>query len=158
MPTLRALVKPANKVAAAFSFDRRSVSSAGREKYTREVRRVLGPVGEMRVHVDEAGQAGVAGQVEHGHMRQSRIAAARLLLDALDLAVTDHHQRVALRGAGHAVDELAAAHGDRAAVGRVRHLPYVAAGWSGWAAYRRSPRTWSARAAEPVARMIMRAG
>ena len=40
-----------------------------------EIRGVLGPVGEMRVHVDEAGQAGVVGQVEHRHVRGRGIAA-----------------------------------------------------------------------------------
>ena len=54
-----------------------------------EIRGVLGPVGEMRVHVDEAGQAGVAGQIEHGNERGHRIAAAGAFLDALDPAVAD---------------------------------------------------------------------
>ena len=44
---------------------------------------VFGPIGEMRVHVDEAGQAGVVGQIEHRHQCRGHVRGLASGLDAL---------------------------------------------------------------------------
>src|SRR5689334_14822817 len=77
----------------------------------------------MRVHVDEAGKTGVAGQLEYRDVSALRIAARRLFLEGLDLAVTDQHEYVLLHRVGLAVDEPATTQRDGSAVGRERHLP-----------------------------------
>ena len=62
-----------------------------------QVRRVLGPVREMRVHVDEARQAGVAGKIHDRHMRRGLVTATGRRFHALDEAIADHDERVARR-------------------------------------------------------------
>ena len=59
MPTLRTVVKPACSVASACSpRNLRGLILRARE-IDGQVRRVLGPIGEVGVHVDQAGQARV---------------------------------------------------------------------------------------------------
>src|SRR6187431_91142 len=81
----------------------------------------------MRVHVDEAWQAGVAGEVEHRHMRACGVIAAGAGLQLGDSAVTNDDQHIVLCGVGVAVEQLSAADGHCAAVGRVRYLADVEA-------------------------------
>jgi hypothetical protein len=121
---LRTLVKPASNVAMAFSSPWRSVASAPREKYTRRSRRVFRTIGQVRMHVDEAGQAGVVQQVEHRHARCRGAAASGTRCDAHDAPIADHHHHLAMGDVAETVDELAALNRDAAAVRGERHLAH----------------------------------
>ena len=78
-----------------------------------QVRGVAGPVRQVRVHVDQARQAGVIGQVQHSHMFRNRGAGR----DAGNSTTNDHDGRRATGRAGHAVDQRAAPERDGAGVG-----------------------------------------
>ena len=61
----------------------------------------------MRVHVDEAGQAGVLAQVEHRQYGGRRGGPPRVRFDAGDASISDHDDHALVGRQDGAVDEPA---------------------------------------------------
>ena len=82
-----------------------------------EVGRFVPAVRQVRVHVDQAGQAGVLPEVDDGQSRGRH----RTRLHRFDTAVANDDGRGALRLRSHAVDQRAALDRDGSGIGLVGH-------------------------------------
>ena len=116
MPTLRVDVKPASSVAFGVAVGDHRCFFACATEIDGQVRGILRHVREMRVHVDEAGQAGVIAKLKE----RQRTGMLQRALHARDTPIANDHGHIVQRLGGDAIDERAAMNREAAAVGLER--------------------------------------